>query len=282
VDWSDGFTQGIPPQNQQGDSAILSLQLVEALRYAAGLETALGDKEFSRSDERRANEIAAAVWKLCWNDQLRLLADTPEKTHFSQHTNAYGVWLDVVPRKIQNDVMTRILAPPGASLGVTATNPNISQASYYYRFYLARALSHAGMGDLYLDTLGPWKTMISNGLTTWAEQPEPTRSDSHAWSSHPNYDLLTLVAGISPAEPGFKSVRIEPHLGALKHIQATMASPNGAIQVDFEVTGKKVEAAVTLPAGLDGKLVWNKRSIRLASGTQHLLLPEAKESLPVH
>jgi hypothetical protein len=32
---------------------------------------------------------------------------------------------------------------------------------------------------------------------------------------HPAYDLLTLVAGIEPASPGFASVRIAPHLGDL-------------------------------------------------------------------
>ena len=57
--------------------------------------------------------------------------------------------------------------------------------------------------------------MLDLGLTTWAETPEPTRSDSHAWSAHPNYDLLTTVAGVEPATPGFATVRIQPHLGTL-------------------------------------------------------------------
>ena len=64
--------------------------------------------------------------------------------------------------------------------------------------------------------------MVSLGLTTWAESPEPTRSDSHAWSAHPNFDLLTSVAGIRPRTPGFKTVTIEVHLGDLQHIEAAM------------------------------------------------------------
>ena len=71
----------------------------------------------------------------------------------------------------------------------------------FFRFYLARALDHAGMGNQYLQLLEPWRKMVSLGLTTWAEQPEPMRSDSHAWSAHPNYDFLTIVAGIRPATP---------------------------------------------------------------------------------
>ena len=53
--------------------------------------------------------------------------------------------------------------------------------------------------------------MLNRGLTTWAETADPTRSDCHAWSASPNYDLLSIVAGIQPAAPGFKRVRIEPH-----------------------------------------------------------------------
>jgi alpha-L-rhamnosidase len=46
------------------------------------------------------------------------------------------------------------------------------------------------------------------GLTTFAEKPDPTRSDCHAWSASPNYDFLATVAGIEPALPGFKTVKI--------------------------------------------------------------------------
>ena len=62
------------------------------------------------------------------------------------------------------------------------------------------------MGDRYLDLLAPWRAMLDLGLTTWAETPEPTRSDSHAWSAHPSVDLLAIVAGIQPAVPGFERV----------------------------------------------------------------------------
>lgn len=145
-------------------------------------------------------------------------------------------------------------------------------ATYYFRFYLARALEHAGMGDQYLNLLGPWKTMLSLGLTTWAEQPEPTRSDSHAWSAHPNYDFLTIVAGIRPAMPGFKSVTIEPHLGTLKHVKAALPAPQGEIDVEYRRTEKGIEASVSLPAGVSGELVWKGKAIPV-SGQKHLMFP---------
>jgi hypothetical protein len=66
-----------------------------------------------------------------------------------------------------------------------------------------RALEHAGMADEYLATLKPWRDLLPLHFSTWPATPGKTRSDSHAWSAHPIYDLLTLVAGIEPASPGF-------------------------------------------------------------------------------
>ncbi len=149
----------------------------------------------------------------------------------------------------------------------------MTKATYYFRFYLARAVEHAGMGDRYLSLLQPWRDMVALGLTTWAEQPEPTRSDSHAWSAHPNFDLLTIVAGIRPEKPGFVSVKIEPHLGVLKHVTAALPSAKGLIQAEYTETTSGVRAEITLPSNVTGDFVWKGRSFPLHPGHQELLLP---------
>ena len=108
------------------------------------------------------------------------------------------------------------------------TTPNgVLSASYYFRFYLARALEHAGMADEYLSSIDPWRKLLALHFSTWPEIPGDTRSDSHAWTSHPIYDLLTLVAGIEPASPGFATVRIAPHMGTLPSLKATYPHPEG-------------------------------------------------------
>src|SRR5438445_5738961 len=89
--------------------------------------------------------------------------------------------------------------------------------------------------------------MVNLGLTTWAEQPEPSRSDSHAWSAHPNFDFLTIVAGIRPKTPGFSSLVIEPHLGSLRHLSATMPTANGSIGANYTPDGSGLAAEITLP-----------------------------------
>jgi hypothetical protein len=273
VDWGADFDFGDPPQDADGGSAPITLQFVEALGYAAELEAALGDKARAALYRSAADRASQAVYKLCWNQQYGLLADTPVQKHFSQHANILGAWLDVIPRQQQKNVLTKILSASDSGYTATGTVPPMTKATYYFRFYLARALEHAGMGDQYLQLLGPWRDMVSMGLSTWAEQPEPTRSDSHAWSAHPNYDLLTIVAGIRPKTPGFATVTIEPHLGPLKHVSAVLPTAKGNIDVEYRVEGSAVRAVISLPNRVSGELVSKGKISNLQGGRQEVTLP---------
>ena len=272
VDWGSDFKGGDPPEDADGGSSVITLQFVEALRNAAQLESALGDAGRAELYRGAAQRAAQAIYKLCWNHQYGLLADTPSQTHYSQHANILGVWLDVIPREQQKGVLTKILSTSDAGFTATQSLPPMTSATYYFRFYLARAIDHAGMGDQYLQLLGPWRQMIALGLTTWAEQPEPTRSDSHAWSAHPNYDLLTIVSGVRPSTAGFKTVTIAPHLGSLTHVRAVMPSPAGEIQAEYTRQDDSTLAVISLPSGVSGELRWRGKSFALHQGRQELHL----------
>jgi len=271
VDWS--FPPiGAPPEDKDGGSVPEALQFVAALRDAADLEDAVGDPARARSYRENAKRTAATVYRLSWDDKRQLLADTPARQEFSQHANILGIMLDVIPAEKQKHVLETILADELAGKPAYPPSQNMIAASYYFRFYLARAIDHAGMGDLYLKLLSPWKEMLSLGLTTWAETPEPTRSDAHAWSAHPNYDLLTIVAGIHPDSPGFKRVRIAPHLGSLSALDVFMPQGKGKIQVSYRQTQNGMSATVTLPADLSGVMEWKGQKFPLHPGLQSLVL----------
>jgi alpha-L-rhamnosidase len=280
VDWGKDFVDGVPEQGEDGGSSVITLQFVEALRYGAELEEAYGDKHFAEIYRRAADRAASAIWKSCWNEQFQLLADTPAQKHFSQHANILGVWLDVIPREKQQEVLNKILSTsdkaqePGGEAVLRATGPvpAMTEATYYFRYYLARAVEHAGMGERYLQLLGPWRAMVQLGLSTWAESPEPTRSDSHAWSAHPNFDLLSVVAGIQPQSPGFAKVRIEPHLGGLRHVEAAMPTPKGLVEVKYTVADGGLAAEVNLPAGVTGEFSWGGKTVALHEAQQTLNL----------
>jgi len=210
---------------------------------------------------------------LCWNDAYHLLADTPTQKHYSQHANVLGVWLDVIPREQQKYLLNKIFSVSDPGFTAHGSVPDMTIATYYFRFYLARALEHAGMGDQYLKLLKPWHDMVALGLTTWAEQPEPTRSDSHAWSAHPNFDFLTIVAGIRPKTPGFSTITVEPHLGSLRHVISAVPTGMRMVEADYTSDGSGVIAEITLPSNVAGQLLWKGKSLALRAGHQQLRLP---------
>ena len=259
VDWCDVFKDGVSPQEENGQSSILSLQFVAGLRAAADLETAFGSAQQAEHDRALAARIAAAVYKTCWDPSRHLIADTPARKTFSQHANILAILEDAVPRADQAALMKTVLS-----------DSSLTQATYYFRFYLFRAMKKAGFGDQYLAQLGPWRQMLALGLTTWAEKPEPTRSDCHAWSAHPNFDLLATVAGIESAAPEFRQVEIHPHLGTLHELKATLPHPQGEIRVEYALHGKSFTADIDLPEKLSGWFYWGGKRVALHGGSQHL------------
>ena len=105
VDWSDSFKDGDPPMEHDGQSSILSLQFVAALRAAADLETAFGSAQQAEHDRALATRIAAAVYKTCWDPSRHLLADTPAHKDFSQHANILAILEDAAPAADQPALM---------------------------------------------------------------------------------------------------------------------------------------------------------------------------------
>jgi hypothetical protein len=267
-DWTRDFDFGVPPQDSDGGSALLSLYYMAALRDGADLEASLGNASIAEGYRQRADALGMSVHRLCWDEARGLLADTPAHGHFSEQTNSLGVILDVVPKERQASVMRAVLDHRG---GATVPGPGeFSPASVYFRFYVARALDHAGLDDQYLDSLGPWRDMLAIGLSTFAETAEPTRSDDHAWSAHPNYDLLTLVAGIRPGSPAFRTVAVAPHPGSLTSLSARMPHPDGDIAAHYEKSGNGWVFDLVLPAGLTGTFLWDGRTVPLKAGANHL------------
>ncbi len=264
IDWvSTGET---PTYDSQGESCITTLEYLGALDDAADLEKALGDPLFAARDHTRAAHVRSGIYNKCWNATRGLIADNPDQKVFSQQANILAVLYDVVPKDHQQAVLQQMLSiEPG-------TTPNgILSASYYFRFYLARALDHAGLADDYLKSLDPWRELLPLRFSTWPEIPGDTRSDSHAWSAHPIYDLLTLVTRVRARSLSVSAtVRIAPHLGDLKAITASFPHPDGAITIDYHRNGAGLDADITLPGKLSGTFVLHGRAYPLKPGANHI------------
>jgi alpha-L-rhamnosidase len=249
---------GIPKGGaMDGNSSILSMQFAYALQKASELFKFYGQPEQAEKYSMLAYQISKAVYKTCWDESRGYLADTPEKDEFSMHAQIFGVLTNTIAEKNQRTFVERFM-----------NDKSIIQPTMYFRFYLTQALKKTGLADLYPETLGLWTDMLKKGLTTFAENPDPARSDCHAWSASPDYDFLATVAGIRPGSPGFKTVEIEPAPGKLTFIKGQIPHPNGIISFDLKRNGTDgIKGDVVLPEGLTGSFIWKGKTIPIKGKT---------------
>lgn len=260
ADWAAGFEAGEPVREREGNSAFQDLMYLLTLESAARMEQAFGILSMAEHYRQVASAIRETIQKKYWNATRGLFADTYDHRSFSQHVNSLAILAGIVTGEEAVGVMER-----------TLNDSSLIQATIYFRYYVHQALKIAGMGDRLLDNLQIWRDQMRLGLTTWAEMPEPTRSDCHAWGASPNIELFRILLGIDSNAPGFKSVRIAPSLGNLKEVSGTMPHPAGSITVSYKLNRKgKLTARLVLPENTNGVFVWKGKNYQLKSGEQVL------------
>lgn len=262
ADWAAGFPSGEPVREKEGNSAFQDLMYILTLEAAAEMEQALGLPGMAAHYKELAVAIRNTIKMKYWDAARGLFADTYDHRSFSQHVNSLAVLAGIVTGDEAAGVMKRTLDDKG-----------LIQATIYFRYYVHQALSKAGLGDLLLDNLQIWRNQMDLGLTTWAEMPEPTRSDCHAWGASPNIELFRILLGIDSQSPGFKKIRIAPALGGLKEVSGTMPHPSGSVSASYKIDKKgKLTARLVLPDGTTGVFLYKGKEYVLHAGEQVLTI----------
>ena len=239
VDWAEGFPDGVPAPAAAGlPSATLNLQFLAALQAYVRLHDGLGDARESEFWQAEADMLADAILTAFWDPDAQLLREGPDDSWGrTQHAQAWGILTDVIPRDAWDAVA-----------GSLHTDGALTRTTYYHTFYVAEALAKVGrLEELWSRCLAPWRQALDLHLTTWPEQPEPTRSDCHAWSAWPTYCFLTHVLGVRPDAPGFAAHALAPRrVAGWDRVSGSVAVPAGQLQVTVDWTegSPKITSAV--------------------------------------
>lgn len=251
MDWVDTLSFVNSPGPDASVSAVVNLLFINTLNAAADLEDAFGEPHLAAYNQAWAERLARAVDDRFWNRDRGLFADDPEHTRFSEHSQCLALLSGRFPDRHQRCLESLLTAE------------ELLRATVYFSFYLHEVLTRFGRPDLLLEKFGFWKEMVANGFKTPVEMPEPSRSDCHAWGSHPLFHMHAGLAGIRPAAPGFAEVRISPQPGPLTALKSTIPHPAGEVTLTMERNGDTWHATVSLPPGVPGTLIWQ--------GTRHAL-----------
>lgn len=258
-DRPESWQSGVQLRGADGCSSAMDLQLLYAYQLMAHMEEVRGNSFLAGEYGAQAARLAEGVKKAYWNAEKGLFANRAEQDYYSQHSNALAILCGIVDE-------------PRALAQKLQADASLAQCTIYYKFYLYEAYVKAGLGNDYLNWLDAWRENMALGLTTWGEDADVfgTRSDCHAWGASPNIELFRTVLGLQSDAVGFRKVKIEPHLGDLKEIGGTMPHPSGSISVHYRKQGKKLQADITLPEGVPGRLVWKGISYPLHGGKNTL------------
>lgn len=266
VDWDPTEKQwrtGVPPGADTGISGPVNLIYLLSLQAAADLEDHLGEPEAAAGFRRRAERSAENIRRTFLSSEQTVLCDNPEHQHFSTQSQILGILTGIFQEAEAHQALD------------TAEKEGYLPPSFAFRFYLFEALRKLGRAGEIPSRLRAWQEMLDTGASTVFENQEPTRSDCHAWSSHPLFHLPCSVAGIRPASPGFRTVHIEPQPGSLESLEAVMAHPDGLIRLELHFSESGCEVEVELPEGIPGEFHYAGQTIPLSGGHQKLRIPQA-------
>lgn len=131
--------------------------------------------------------------------------------------------------------------------------------------------------DLLLQTTSPsWLHQIERGATTVWETWDAYDKNGKGKGSHNHYAfgavvqwLVEGIAGITPGEPGYRVIRVQPFVGGgLTHASASVTTPFGVARSSWRVDAERVELDVTIPPGASGEIrLGDGRVQRVGSGT---------------
>lgn len=260
IDWVPSFHGGVAPDGY-GLSAINNLFYVHALQSAGVTEEAVGNTELARYWRAKADRVAKKTLELFWSAERGMVADTLKKDLFSEHAQCLAVLAGVLSAEQEKQVIQGLI-----------TADDLARATVYFSHYLFDTYTKIGRTDLSLKRLDLWRDYVKNGMCTPLEAPGDARSDCHAWGSHPIYHLHAGVAGVTPAEPFFKSVRVAPQPAGLKRILSKTPHPKGFVELELAFDGDKVRGTATLPDGVPGEFVWKGKTVPLKPGAQEIAL----------
>lgn len=110
---------------------------------------------------------------------------------------------------------------------------DVLPCSFSTSYELFRALEQE---NLYGETevlMKRWGALREKHCTTCPEEPDKGRSENHAWSALPIYEMMRKLAGVEPGEPGWKTVLVRPHLEYLAELQGKAATPIGTVEFRY-------------------------------------------------
>ncbi len=255
VDWVVGWEGGMPAGADRLPCATINWHVVYTLELVAQLERSHGQAALAAYWHDQAIALRDALDAHLWDAEQGYYREVTGLTGVSEHAQCLAI-LSGVAQPTHIEAMAHTLR----------TNPHLDRTTIYFSHYLFETYRAIGAIDLLFERMQLWFDLPEQGFKTTVEQPEPSRSDCHAWGAHPLYHYHATLVGVRPAAPGFAHVQITPQLGPLQRASCSTPHPNGTIEAAFWRDHGVMRGRVQLPPGVSGEIVLSTGIVKIAAG----------------
>ncbi|MGN1345628.1 MAG: alpha-L-rhamnosidase C-terminal domain-containing protein [Eubacteriales bacterium] len=225
IDWSNPWmpTHGEPVVSDGCHMAPASAMYVYFLRAAAELADVCGRACVAAEYRNRADAVAAAIEKLCWNEEKGLYADDIAGVHFSQHMQVWCTLSGIADEKRAHRIMENAL-------------PLETSCTFAYAYFWFRALEQVGLYSETERMMNRLRGLLELDCTTIPETPDAPRSDCHAWGAIAIYEFAAVVLGVRTVSAAEKKIRIAPRIEGRSYAKGEVFTGGGKVWVDWMVT----------------------------------------------
>jgi len=169
----------------------------------------------------------------------------------SVHDQVLAVLLDLCPEARKNMLQKRLL-PYLRQQKLTCAVPSAFWSTYFFE-----CMEKLGYGEDVVEFIRQkWLPMLSTG-TTWEGydwQETGSSSCTHAWTAHPAYHLVNVLAGLRQTAPAWREVSWTPVCPAgMKDAEAVIMTPVGKIQAEWHRRKRQLELRIVVPEGMTVK-----------------------------
>lgn len=246
VDWQEAWNEfaGRPAAVSKGPSTIINLMYGLALLKGAEINEATGRDGLAREYRDRQRAIVKRIQETCWDAARGMYREGPSYPEFTQHAQSWAVLNDMLPREEAADVLRR-----------SFEEKDVLRCYFSTCYELFRACEKAGCYGLTARQMDWWIKLLDEHCTTCPETPSNSRSECHAWSALPMYELIAVIAGIrrEQGQPG--RVEVCPHMDYLPDLEGKMITEYGDINFRYVPEEKGMRYEITLPEGMGGRFL---------------------------
>ena len=244
IDWSDEYDKETGTILSRAPITVYSLMFAYVLEKLSSIYNLL--KINNENYLSLSCKIKEDVKSRCFDEKKGLYSDTPEKSHFSQHSQIWAVLCE-----LEKGDNAKVLLSKAMKLECKAT--------YAYMFYMLRALEKADLYELANEYIEPLRNLIDLGCTTTPEcMRDDVRSECHAWSAIAIYEFTAKVLGVKYTD---NCINIKPYVKGRSRAKGVVATPKGMVFIEWNIVDDIFNVIIDVPATTDTVITMPDNSI---------------------